>query len=80
MYIDNIEQSVTANNVQVTNSFSFTSNGGVFYVKNSAAITISESVSTKSYYQTLNAPDKGSFMYSESTSMVLAISGTDVEC
>jgi len=28
----------------------------------------------------LNAPDKGSFMYSESTTMILAISGTDVEC
>ncbi len=50
MYIDNTLQSVTANNVQVSNSFSTSSSGGVFFVKNSAAITISESVSPKSYY------------------------------
>jgi hypothetical protein len=54
--------------------------GGVFYVKNSAAITLSETVATKSYYQTLHAPDKGSFMYSEAPGMVLSISGTDIEC
>ncbi len=50
IYIDNALQSITANNVQVTTSFSSTSSGGVFYVKNSAAITISETVTPKSYY------------------------------
>jgi hypothetical protein len=64
----------------VTTSFSSTSSGGVFYVKNSGAITISETVSPKSYYQSIHAPEKGSFMFSESTTLVLSISNTDVEC
>jgi hypothetical protein len=80
MFIDNTLQSVTANNLMVTDSSSRTSSGGVFFIKNSATITISESVASKSYYQTVHAPVKGSFLYSESTTLILSISDTDIEC
>jgi hypothetical protein len=52
----------------------------VFYVKNAATFTVNELTPTKSLYQTFTAPDYGSFFYSESTTIVLSISGTDIEC
>jgi hypothetical protein len=70
---------VTATDLTVTNSFSLMS-GGVFYIKNSATITINENVATKSLYQDFTAPIYGSFMYSESSTMVLSITNTDVIC
>ena len=79
LYVDNSLQSILASDLKVTNSLSLKS-GGVFYVKNAGTFTINEFIATKSFYQTFTAPDYGSFLYSESTTIVLTISDTDIEC
>ena len=64
MYVNNKLQSIVSTDLTLTNSLSLKS-GGVFYVKDSNLLTISEiTSSTKSSYSTFNAPDYGSFMYS----------------
>jgi hypothetical protein len=80
LYVDNPLQSILANNVKVTDSKTLLGDGGVYYVKNSASITLSETTPTKSYYKTIHALSKGSFMYSDAPSMILSISDTDIEC
>ena len=79
LYIDNSLQSILASDLKVTNSLSLKS-GGVFYVKNAGTFTINELIATKSLYQTFTAPDYGSFLYSECSTIVLTISDTDIEC
>ena len=79
MYLDNPSQTIIASDAGVTRSEALTGSGGVFYVKQAKAITITEGLGTSEYIE-FRAPGEGSFMYSESAGLDLSLARTLFKC
>lgn len=75
MYIDNPTQSITADQLTIYDAKAPTSTGGIFMVKNAAAIQI-----TNSLFQRFGPGSYGTFLYSTCTTLDLLIEDSVLMC